>query len=475
MSIMKIESISSEGPISLAGSIVRVRESQNLYLYTMMDESGHIEVASYSQFPVGDVVKVSGDVKRHGKRLEVYATEMDRLIDPTRTLVSKALEKHLDSESTPLKAKPLIDDAVMRSLSKPFDECARRIRRAIFSFRPILIRYNGDADGICAGLALKRAIEPLLGNEVKQRLFFAQNNPAIYSQGDALRDVSIIRMLPEQMGKPLMLLVDFAANSESVGALELHKGSGSELVIIDHHPFDPKAHTMLDCFVSPMTCNGTSDYCTGLLAGEVAKRVHNADFENLQHIAMAGDKSRLGKPSEKNLQLAMALDFLAHYQKQTSTLDFFDRSLKDAAFMESVYKQAIEKLKQSHELAKSLMKVKNLPNGFRLCKIRLGSAAKRGEFPTKGRVTGLVHDGLDAGADAPLVTLGYGGRMISIRANTQARKRGFNASKLIELLKEDMKNAVESGGGHDVAASIKVNKGFGKLVLEWLYERIGRL
>ena len=475
MSRIKIEAISSEGPVSIEGRVMRIRESRNLYLYTVMDESGHVDVASYAQFPVGDVVRVSGDVKVHGDHFDVYATEMDRVVDSSREGLVKAVDAAVEGESAPRKCEPLLDDEVMRALAGPFDECARRIRRAVYSFRPMLIRYNGDADGICSGLALKRAIESLLGKEAGKELFFAQNNPAIYSQGDALRDVSVVRMMPGQHDRPLILLVDFAANSESLEGLELHRGAGSEVVIIDHHPFDLKVPALIDCFVSPMTCNGNSNYCTGLLAGEVAKRVADVDVGELQRIAMAGDRSRLDEHSEGNLKLATALDFLAQYQKEVSTLEFFDRSLKDRAFMESVYKQALEKLKHAKEIAKEFVKVKELKNGFALCKIRLDAAAKKGEFPTKGKATGMVHDELAETAKGPLVTLGYGARMISIRANPEARRRGFDASRMIEELKAEMKNAVESGGGHDIAASIKVNKGFGKIVLDWVCGWIERL
>lgn len=476
MNISRIDSITEEGEFTIAGRIMRSHESQTLNLYTIIDESGSIDVASYSKFPPGDYVQVHGTAKKHGSQVEIYALEMNRLIGEPREIVAREVEKALTRESEPLKvAKPLVEDDVMNALGPAFDDAARRIKRAIYAFRPILIRYNGDADGICAGLTLKRAIEHHMGREAKRRLFFAQNNPAIYSPGDALRDVSIMRMLPDEMGTPLFALVDFAANIESEEAIELHKGAGSELVMIDHHPFSPKIPVLADCFVSPMTCNGNSQYCTGLLAGEVAKRIADVDVQELQLVAMAGDRSRLLPASEEHLRLAQAIDFMAIYQKSVSTLEFYDKSLQDKRFMDSVYEQAVAKMKHSVEVAKEFAKVTELPNGFRICRIKMDAAAKKGEFPTKGKTTGAIHDALAAKLDSPLVTLGYGERMISIRANAQALKRGFSASKMIDQLKAEMSNSIESGGGHDVAASIKVNKTFGKLVLQWVVDWIAKI
>ncbi|MFA6036432.1 MAG: DHH family phosphoesterase [Candidatus Micrarchaeia archaeon] len=476
MSLKKIDSISEEGDVTIAGRVMRSHESQSLYLYTILDEGGSIDVASYSPFPLGDYVQVHGTAKKHGSYMEVYAIDMNRLIGDARDIVSRDVEKALAKECEPLKVqKQLVEDDVMSALAAPFDDAARRIRRAIFSFRPIMLRYNGDADGICAGLCIKRAIEHHIGRDAKRRLFFAQNNPAVYSEGDALRDVSLLRMLPDQMGTPLVILVDFAANSESLEAIELHKGAANELLIVDHHPFDPKMPVLAECFVSPMTCNGTSHYCTGLLAGEIAKRVAEVDIEEFQKIAMAGDRSKLIEADAEHLRIAQALDFLAIYQKAVSTLDFYDTSLQDKKFMDSVYEQSVTKMKHSADVAKEFVKMREFQNGFILCKIRMDAAAKKGEFPTKGKTTGAVHDEFAANTDRPLVTLGYGERMISIRANPQALARGFNASKMIEALKADMSNSIESGGGHAVAASIKVNKGFGKIVLDWVCDWIEKL
>lgn len=476
MSLTKIESISEEGEVTLAGRVMRSHESQALYLYTILDETGSIDVASYNPFPLGDYVQVHGNAKKHGGRTEVYAIDMNRLIGEARDIVAAGVEKALAKECEPLKVqKMLVEDEVTNALASSFDDAARRIRRAIFSFKPILIRYNGDADGICSGLCIKRAIEHLLGRDAKRRLLFAQNNPAVYSEGDALRDVSVLRMLPDQMGTPLVILLDFAANTESLQGIELHKGAANELLIVDHHPFDPKIPVLAECFVSPMTCNGTSHYCTGLLAGEIAKRVAEQDMEELQRIAMAGDKSKLVEADPEHQRLAQAIDFLAIYQRGVSTLDFYDKSLQDRKFMDSVYEQSVAKMKHAAEVAKEFVKMREFQNGFMLCKIRMDAAAKKGEFPTKGKATGSVHDDIAAKTDRPLVTLGYGERMISIRANPQALARGFNASKMIDQLKADMSNAVESGGGHAVAASIKVNKGFGKIVLDWVCSWIEKL
>ena len=39
---------------------------------------------------------------------------------------------------------------------------AKAIRRAVLDGRSILVRHHADADGICAGVAIEKAVVPLL-------------------------------------------------------------------------------------------------------------------------------------------------------------------------------------------------------------------------------------------------------------------------------------------------------------------------
>jgi len=190
---------------------------------------------------------------------------------------------------------------------------------------------------------------------------------------------------------------------------------------------------------------------------------------------MAGDKSRLHPLTEEHERNAAALDFMAVYYAKPHALDFYDQAFSDKRFMQSVYEQAMYKLRKAVELAKNEAKVIDMQNGFKLCKIRLAGISKKGEFPPGGKIAGAIHDELSAKLGMPLVTLGYSDRHVSIRANAQARGKGFDASKMIDQLKREITNALESGGGHDVAASMRVSKGFVKIVLEYVESWIAKL
>lgn len=368
-------------------------------------------------------------------------------------------------------------DPVLNSLQPMFEKAAALIRSAMKDSRPILMRFNNDADGICSGLSIYRAVLALSkegGYDARKLLRDYQNNSAIYEFGDASGDVLLLRGISDL--QPLIVLLDFGANSESVEGLKVAKGAGAQLLAIDHHPPNQEAVKMFEVFVSPWTIKGgTSDYCAGLISGEVATRLAPLEFTRLQRIALAGDRSRLIVPSDDERNAALALDYLADTVKPRNTLAVCDSVVSNANKLQSTYKLAISKLEQARASAKAVAKIRQLPNGFTLALADISKFLQKGEFPPRGKVTGALHDSLSTSIPGPLVTIGYGKDAINIRANAAARQAGLNSGAIINNLKSELPNAISSGGGHDVAASIRPNEGFTKIVLNEFVAKVSSL
>lgn len=373
--------------------------------------------------------------------------------------------------------KPLIDDGVTRGLEKGISDAASIIRAAISKQRPILIRYNNDADGISAGLCIYRAILHIAkgsGYDPQKLLRDYQNNSAFYEHGDACGDAMLLRGISDS--RPLLILVDFGANIESVAGLKAAKAEGAELLIIDHHPPNKDALALLDCIVSPwLEKDGTSDYCAGLIAGEVAKEAAGIDTARIQRIAMAGDRSKLSTPTEEERNAALALDYLAETVRPRNTLAICDSAISDPSKLQAAYNTAASKIESTLSQLREIAKIRKLPNGFVVATAEITRIARDGSFPPKGKVAGTLHDFLASSSDSPIVTIAHGKDAINIRANLAARHAGFNASKIIALLKQELPNAITSGGGHDVAASIRMGKGLGNVVLRDLIGKISAI
>ncbi|MFH1285887.1 MAG: DHH family phosphoesterase [Candidatus Micrarchaeota archaeon] len=471
--LKKISEVQEERGVSVRGEIFKILETPQFLVYTLSDETGIIDVSSEAHFAVGDAIEASGNTRFRGNFLQLYAESAKKLEGEEAHALKERVANELDKEAEPFDAVPLFQDAIMEALAPLIRGSAKRIRCAVLTFRPILIRYHSDADGICGGISLMLAIKKLIGEE-RRPFYLFQNNSAIYKTADALRDINTLRNLNPATREPLVLLVDFGVNPDSEGAIAILKGAGFEVLAVDHHP-TPSTPKGIDSLVSPWSANGTSDYTAGMLACEVAKRVEKIDVEELQRISLTGDKSKLSTPTDELKKKATTLDFLATYSKFPNTLEFYYSVLLNDTLLTSIYAQATERMERSKEIAKEFVTDKTFPNGIRCIFVRLDRAVKKGEFPSKGKACGKIHEELAENESGPLVTVGYGGHFITVRANEVARSRGFSANKIIANIKEEYKNALESGGGHDVAASLKINKGFGKLVLEEFVKQIKAL
>jgi len=379
-----------------------------------------------------------------------------------------------------LQIETIFSDNVMKALEPRFIAASERIIGAINSSRPILLRYNNDADGICGGIALYRAITKLLtgrgATKEEMHQFFRefQNNSAVYELGYASGDILLLRGISDL--RPLILLVDFGANAESVEGLKTARDERAEIIMIDHHPYSAKALEFIDVFVSPWAVEGgSSHYTAGMLAGEVAKRIARVDVEELQRIALIGDKSILQQPEEQLKKKALVLDYLADSAKPRNTLSKCETILADAVQLDDAYRQAVQKLTEAVEAVKKDVKTRELENGFVIAIADLNKRLENGVFPPKGKVVGALHDELAAKETRPLVTLGKGQDAITFRANAAAKAAGFNASHIIDEIKNEIPNAITSGGGHDVAASMRLSKGFRGIVLEEVVKKIAAI
>lgn len=469
METVRIADLGGLSACSISGKVIRTFEARGSFIATIIDDSGKLDVANASPFTLGSFVKASGNLSRRGRSLELQAETIEPLVQEQEEL-AKRIERFLEEKSTPEERPMLIQDGVMKNLWPKVLECARRLKEACFLERPILLRHHGDADGISGAIAIYRGVGALGG-----RLFSNQNPHATYDMPDALRDINTVRSLSESTEGPVLLLIDMGSGPDSSDALSVAKGAGFEIIIIDHHPLSSPVSESADVILSPMLAGATSYYTAGLLAGEVANALGGPDPSELQRISLAGDKSGLVPSDPLFMKKALALDYIGKYSRFQSTLEFYSSVLSDERMLVSIQNQATAKLESATRLAKESIKIKELPNGFRLCTANLQKAFRPGSFPSKGMLCGVIHDQVRSEMSGPLVTIGYSGRLISIRANLEARERGFDANALINEVRRELVNSIESGGGHDVAASVHVSEGFENIVLEEIVRHISSL
>jgi RecJ-like exonuclease len=366
--------------------------------------------------------------------------------------------------------KPL--NHILEKLSPKIGECADLLKKAVLENEPIFLKYNDDVDGIAAALliwgALKKFAEKNSVAFFKSNLVSTQTSNPIYLKEEALKDLQEARNFDE---KPLLVLCDYGANEESIEGVSAVNAAGIKIVVIDHHP-PAKEISSLALLVSPFSVGGSSDYTTGLVAFEVAKKVAGEADASLAAYSLQGDKSAFAE--KKHFLEPVAIDFIASVEENPS-LEKYEKIIADKEKIKILYKKAMASIERILKQCELHSKIRELPGGIKLVLVKITKMVKKGDYPPKGKALNFIQEKFLRKLGAGLVSIGYGEDSINVRADAVAFERGFRSSELIKTLKEEMGYAIVSGGGHEQAASIRIRAEFSEKVLEKCIETIERM
>ena len=406
----------------------------------MADGESKYVFQSDENIPQGSCVEVQGEI--NGERIE-----------PTIVVVlegeeaDKAVKEVREKAAGQVKEGPaILKDEVTAKMWPAISKAAAEILYSRKAGRPILLRFHGDADGICGAFALSGVMYC--------KTF--QQNAAVYSVRDALRDIGNVG----QDANPLIILLDFASNDASSAGLELLRAAGIQFMIIDHHPPGEK---LPEQAVSPFCYTGNgSKYTAGYLGCEIAAAC-GMDLEkagSLARVACAGDKSQILSSKEKDIEKARVLDFLAAHASFGNSLEFYRKVMDKEELYNSISLQARESI---DEAASRVSVKKSEQEGLTIATFALDNVVRKGEWPPAGKITTNIFE--DMSGDNPLLCIGYTERSVIMRLNDAAAERGLSANELAKKTVESMADFVDGGGGHAKAGAVRVKKGFAKEVL----------
>ncbi len=335
-------------------------------------------------------------------------------------------------------------------MERLFDKAAGLIAQA--GQRPVKIRYDSDADGVLSALILKKALEKIA---IYPR--FQQSNGAVYGEKDAEEDA----YLPENT---LLILLDHGANQQSRENLcRTAKKTAAEVMAIDHHP--PAENHCIAHYISPFVvkCAEPSSYNTGLLCFEIAKRlVPDIEKELLPLCLYSMQADTSSFRSKEFFPEAVVVDYLAKRSKEPYGLEFYDKILKDKHFVRELFRE--EQAIIQNALTKALKKCKVKQGKYLLVSCKVTGISKIRGYPPLGKLHNAVQ--FHYAEKMPTVSLLYTNDKLSFRATHSAADLGFSANKVIKALNEAYEKYGFTGGGHDVAASTRFPKEYGKEIVE---------
>ena len=163
--------------VRIAGEVQQIQQTSGPTIFIINDESGTTEIAafdkagerSYPEIELGDAVQVIGEVNEHGGKTQIESSSMTKLGEENTRKLHKLIDDALNKRAEPQHVDFLVKSDVLNRLKPKMREAAQRIRRAILDGRTILLRHHNDADGICSGVAMEKAIVPLIEKENPSR------------------------------------------------------------------------------------------------------------------------------------------------------------------------------------------------------------------------------------------------------------------------------------------------------------------
>ncbi|WP_298501287.1 DHH family phosphoesterase [uncultured Methanobrevibacter sp.] len=518
--------------VRIDGEVQQIQQTSGPTIFMVSDESGITEIAafdkagerSYPEIEVGDAVQVLGEVNEHSGKTQIESSSMTKLSEENtrklRALIDAALNKRAEPEDVDF----LVKSDVLNRLKPKMREAAQKIRRAILDGRTILLRHHNDADGICAGVAMEKALIPLIekanpSNDAQYYYFKRSPSKApFYELEDVVKDLSFALEDQERHGQklPLIVLLDNGSTEEDIVALMQAKIYDIEVVVIDHHsPGDlitkdvrdgeiygatVAVDEYVDTHVNPYLVGGDSQLTAGALATEVA-HIINPDVEELiKHlpaVAALGDRAECGEvyqylqlANEKGFskehlaKIAECVDFEAYFLRFMNGRGIMDTILavdnidKHEKMIDALYKEYQKRIDTQLKAALPNIKRTQLENGIYFNLIDVEKYAHKFTFPAPGKTCGFVHDHVikELGEDKPIVTLGHGPDFGVFRATDAVNEEfGFNVNDIVATMIERVPSAGIDGGGHECAGSIKYIEGLGEEVLYKVVEEIQSL
>ena len=156
--------------VRIDGEVQQVQQTSGPTIFTINDESGVTWVAAfdkagqraYPEIDVGDAVQVVGEVNEHSGKTQIESQSITKLTHEQTIKLLSLIDKALDKRAEPNDVEFLVKSDVLNRLKPKMREAAKKVRRAILDGRTILLRHHNDADGICSGVAMEKAIVPLI-------------------------------------------------------------------------------------------------------------------------------------------------------------------------------------------------------------------------------------------------------------------------------------------------------------------------
>lgn len=498
--------------VQINAQVIQIQQTSGPTIFTVTDETGITWVAAfdeagvraYPEIEIDDLVEINGEVNTHSGEIQIESQSIEKLNPEKTEKLEKLIDEALDKRAAPKEVDFLIESPILKKLKPKMMEAAKKIRRAMLDGRTVLLRHHNDADGICSGVAMEKAIVPLLkevnpDNDAEYHYFKRSPSKApFYELEDVVKDLSFALEDLDRHGQklPIIVLLDNGSTEEDLVALMQAKIYDIEIVVIDHHSpgevIDGKVSVdeYVDTHVNPYLVGGDSQITAGALATEVAHIINPEVTDLIKHlpgIAVTGDHAEgfevdqyiklaetKGYNPQRLKQIAECIDFESYYLRFMNGRGIMDTIIgvdnldKHPKMIDALYKEYQKRVDTQLKAAIPNVKSEKLENGIYFNILDVEKYAHKFTFPAPGKTCGFVHDYIvqKLGDDKPILTLSHGPDFGVIRATDAVNEKyGFSINDIIPIIAEKVPQSGLDGGGHECAGSLKYVEGLSDEVL----------
>jgi len=444
--------------MKITGIVIKA-DSLNTTRFYLCTGNEVVTVDSHVELPVGKLVELTGEYTHYFFKAAENKGVSDNKLE-------KKVKEFLSFTSPEVKL--FTDAPSLLEMSNLFEKAAEVIAKAVFELRPIKVRYDGDCDGILAGLILKKGIEAFAANR-KIPLFLRcqESGGAVYKEKDWEEDKATL------MEGSLLILLDHGANQESKPSLE-NSSKRFEVMVVDHHP--PALKHGIRHFVSPFNvknCDEPSSYNTGMLSFEISRRLALEIEDSIlpyRYYSMQADTSSFRK--KEFFQQAVIVDYIAVTASEPRSLEYYEKTLANQDLVKELYSEEETKIRKG--LEKATNKAKVTEGKIRIVSCDVAGIAKKNTYPSLSKLHNAVQTHFSQDGQ-PTASLLYTKNNLSFRANHSAAEKGFSANKIIPVLREEFGNYGFTGGGHNVAASSRFPQDYAKQIVSTALKMVNQL
>ncbi len=493
--------------VRIEGELAQIKQTSGPTIFTLVDESGtenaaafvEAGVRAYPEAELGDLVRITGEVMMRNNQLQVEVDSLTVLVGDEAEAVRDRIEKALDIRAEPPEIPLLVKSEVLEKLRPAMKKVAKRIRKAVFTAQPIILRHHADADGICSAVAIEQAVTSLIresGGDFDADYYLFKRSPSkapFYEIEDITRDLDFSLKDHVRFGQklPLILLTDNGSTEEDLPSYRMAEVYGLPMCVIDHHHPDAIVDQFLVGHVNPYHVGGDFGITAGMLGTEVARLINPAVEPVIRHlpaIAGVGDRSEAPERAqflalvkdayteEECKDMALALDYMQFWLRFNDgrelvkdVLDLTGNPERHQKLVNILVEGANALIEDQMSASMPHVQHRTLVNGAELFLLDVEIHAHKFTFPPPGKTSGEVHDRLcQKNTGKPVVTIGYGPDFAVLRS----RGVMMNIPRMVRELREEIPGGGISGGGHLVVGSIKFVEGMRDSVLEGLIAKI---